>query len=249
MRMGTAELGRKRVLIFALVGICVLAFTSASAPAAPPNYDGVMGFAAIHGPSDPEDYSWTVTLGEDQTLELVDDQHAQVLYGDGHSAFGIAAEPAHDAGGATVPTTLAISGGDIITLTVHHRSGNPASSGAPFDYPITAGPGWEGGFHTEIVRGPPDETELREQRERAEREEREREVASENTVAARTCSVPKLDGMTLRHSARRLKNAGCAIGQVRRRTGGVGRVHVVGQSPRPGRVVVAGGTVSVTLGH
>jgi hypothetical protein len=157
-------------------GLFVVA-ARASDPAIPP-YDGAMGFPMINGPADPEEFSWEVVLGEGQGLESIDDQHAQVYYTKGHHpAFGISAVAAHDADGSSVPTSLSVSGGDVITLTVHHRAGDPAKGGAPFDYPIVAGSGWEGGFQTVVVSGPPGEQELREQREEGERRERQESVS------------------------------------------------------------------------
>jgi hypothetical protein len=132
-----------------------------------------MGFPTINGPADPEEFSWEVVLDEGQELESIDDQHAEVYYTQGHHpAFGISAVPAHDADGSNVPTSLSVSESDVITLTVHHRAGDPTKNGVPFDYPINAGSGWEGGYQTIIVSGPPDEQELREQREERERGER-----------------------------------------------------------------------------
>ncbi len=155
----------------------------ASDPAIPP-YDGTMIFPMINGPADPEEFSWEVVLSEGQELESVDDQHAQVYYTEGHHpALGISAVAAHDADGSSVPTSLSVSGGNVITLTVHHRAGDPTKGGAPFDYPIVAGSGWEGGLQTVIVSGPPDEQELREQREARERRERQ--------GAASTIAVPQ----------------------------------------------------------
>jgi hypothetical protein len=139
-----------------------------------PPYDGTMSFRSIGGPSGPEDFSWQVSLSEDQVLEQLDDQTAQVFWVPGHEpAFTINATLAHDAIGTNVPTTLAVSDGDVITLTVHHRDGNPLAGGAPFAYPIVAGAGWEGGFQTQVVIGPQDEAERRALRELHEREERE----------------------------------------------------------------------------
>jgi hypothetical protein len=99
---------------------------------------------------------------KDQYLEQVDEQTAEVYYSDGHPAFGIEAIPAHDADGTTVPTSLAVSGPDVITLRVHFRPDDPAAVGGPFDYPVIAGAGWEGGFSpVEIVLSSPDESELK----------------------------------------------------------------------------------------
>jgi hypothetical protein len=111
-------------------------------------YDGVLSFQAIQSPSEPEEYSWRVELEEGQELKQIDDQHAEGFFEDGHPAFSIVADPAHDAIGTNVPTTLAVTGPDVVTLTVHHREGNPLAGGAPFDYPVIAGAGWEGGFQT-----------------------------------------------------------------------------------------------------
>jgi hypothetical protein len=117
-----------------------------------------MSFPTIAGSTDPEEFSGEVVLSEGQELEAIDDQHAEVFYTDGpHPGLGISAEAAHDANGSNVPTTLSVSDGNVITLTVHHRAGDPAQDGAPFDYPITAGQGWNGDYQTVIVAGPPAE--------------------------------------------------------------------------------------------
>ena len=135
-------------------------------------YDGVM-LSAITGPQSPERFPLRIDLARRQELRQVSPTEVEVVYTDGTEAFVITAEKAHAADGAKVPTSLEMTGEDMVTLVVPHRAGNPAAGGAPFDYPITAGEGWEGGqFQTVIVQGPPDETELREmsERERIERE-------------------------------------------------------------------------------
>jgi len=159
----------------------------AAASGAVPLYDGGMTFQSIQGPESPEDYTWEVNLGEEQELRAVDDRHAAVYYTDTeHVAFQIEATPAHDAEGVAVPTTLAVTQPNVITLTVHHRS-------ATFDYPVTQGVGWEGGFKTEPTvviepnrEGPPP-----------------------------TCVVPDLSNRTLRASRRILHRAHCKLGRVR----------------------------------
>lgn len=114
-----------------------------------------MAFPSINSPSEPEEFSWRVILGKEQELVQLDEQRAEVIYpDDGTVAASIAAEAAHDAVGTEVPTSLSVSEGDVITLTVHHRVGNP-SAGEPFVYPVVAGKGWEGGFETVFVQGPP----------------------------------------------------------------------------------------------
>lgn len=150
----------------ALVAVGLLALLISGVQTAParadgpeiPPYDGIMGFPTIAIPADPEEFSWEVALGDEQKLEAIDDRHAQVYYTEGHHpAFGISAEAAHDADGSDVLTTLGVSGENVITLTVHHRAGDPTKGEASFDYPIIAGQGWEGDYQTVIVTGPPAE--------------------------------------------------------------------------------------------
>jgi hypothetical protein len=224
-----------------LIGVAVLAPTSASA--ALPPFNGLMSFPTIQGLADPEEFSWRVTLAEEQQLEAVDDQTARVRFTDGPTAFVIIAEPAHDADGSTVPTSVVVSGEDVVTLLVHHRAGDSAVGGAPFTYPVSNGPGWEGGLSTVIVKGPPDDQELREERERIERER------SEKPDALKGCSVPRLKGKSLKASKRRLRGTGCRVGKVTRLAGATAeRGRVVGQSPAPGAKRAQGSVVRVTLG-
>jgi hypothetical protein len=228
------------LIILVLAGM-LLSCSAASAALSP--YDGSMTFQAIQGPSDPEEYSWEVELGPGQYLEQVDDRNAQVYFEGGHTAFGITAALAHDAEGSNVPTTLAVSAPNVITLTVHHRAGNSAAGGASFVYPISGGEGWEGGFHTEFIQGPPDENELREARERVARE-RTADAASKEA-----CRVPQLRGRTLAASRRSLARSGCRIGRVRRgKATSAKPPRVVDQSPKAGVVLTAGASVRVTLG-
>lgn len=127
-----------------------------------PPFDGLMSFPAIDEVSGPQEFSWEVTPAEGQELESVDSLHARVYFTeDQTTAFEITAERAHDAKGAEVPTSLEVRLGNVITLLVHHRAGNPAAGGAPFDYPIAAGGGWELGSQPVQVFGPPDEAALR----------------------------------------------------------------------------------------
>ena len=114
-----------------------------------PAYDGIMAFQVIREASAPEDYSWEVTLREDESLKLIDEQHAGVFWEDGTEAMLITAQAAHGADGEAVPVTLAVAG-NVVTETVHfHQPG--------IIYPVSAGVGWEGGFQTyyaEIVEEP-----------------------------------------------------------------------------------------------
>ncbi|HEX3042208.1 MAG TPA: hypothetical protein VHP56_09000 [Solirubrobacterales bacterium] len=122
-----------------------------------PAYDGLMMFQDIRSASAPENYSWEVThIGADETLKLIDEHHAGLFWEDGTQAMTITAQLAHSATGASVPTSLSVSG-HIITLTVHHHE-------TTYAYPVLAGAGWEGGFMTEapVVIEPesPEEKEL-----------------------------------------------------------------------------------------
>lgn len=214
-----------------LVGTAVislgLAVTAVAEP--PPPYSGLMSFPAIQGSEDPEEFSWAVELGEEQELKAIDGTHAGVYYTDPEEtiAFTITAQPAHAADGADVPTTLAVTQPNVITLTVHHRAGNPAASGAPFDYPVTAGAGWEGGFQQHTVVGPPPT-----------------EQATPPTVPD-VCNVPYLSGLTLKAARRQLRRSHCTLGAVRgERSRGA---RVVKQFRKPGRELAAGTEVGVKL--
>jgi hypothetical protein len=113
-----------------------------------PIFDGMMTFESIRDATSPETFSWKVSLDTDQRLQSVDPQHAEVYWDDGTPAMMITAEPAHDATGTNVPTTLAVTSPNVITLSVAHH-------GSSFVYPITAGPGWETAY---VVETPgPDE--------------------------------------------------------------------------------------------
>jgi hypothetical protein len=217
----------------------LLVLVPAAASADLPIYGAADSFPLIHGPLDPEEYSWRVDLQAGQSLRLVDEHHAEVLYEGGERAFQITAELAHDAEGTDVPTSLEVLEPDVISFVVHHRAGNPAAGGAPFVYPIIAGAGWEGGIRSEVVVFPSDEQKLREARER---EARERE--------AKVCLVPRLRGQTLVVSRKRLRNAGCRVGAVGRRHGAAARKgRVVKQTPPPGSKLPAGAGVSFTLAN
>jgi hypothetical protein len=208
---------------FLLVVVAAFVLSPTAAMAELPAFNGLMSFQDIQGPEGPEDYSWELKLGEDQELRQIDETHAGVFYEDGTQAFGIEATAAHDAEGTTVPTTITVTAPNIIPLAVHHREGNPATGGAPFDYPVTAGVGWEGGFKTEAAivlepdrQGPP---------------------------TPPTCVVPDLSNRTLRASRRILHRAHCELGRVRgeRRR----EVRVVEQYRLVGKVLPAWTPVDV----
>src|SRR5215207_1429932 len=131
---------RVACLALALAGLAVVA---APAGADLPVYNGLTNFPTLKGPADPEDFSWEVTLWPGQELKQIDEREAAVFFDDEHVAMTIVAEQARDATGAAVPTSLAVSAPDLVTLTVHHRDGNPAASGTSFQSPISAGPPFE----------------------------------------------------------------------------------------------------------
>jgi PASTA domain len=209
-----------------------------------PVYDGAMTFPEIKDPTSPEDYSWEVELQNGQTLKSVSPTEAEVDYQSGHAAFTITAEGAHDAYGTDVPTTLEISAGNVITLVVHHREG-------PYVYPVTAGSGWEGGYQPPvIIKGPPDETELREMREA---EERSREASTRLPEPApfvpAHCTVPSLHGLSLKTAKAWLRAAHCGIGGVHLAAGATtGKGRVVKQFDPAGTQREAGSPVAVKLG-
>lgn len=185
---------RSALLAAVLACACAtLAPAVAAAEVAPP-FEGVMSFQAIQGPDGPDEFVWEVDLASDQELRQIDDQHAGVFYTDpGETqAFSITAGAAHDADGTAVPTTIAVTQPNIVTLTVYHRAGNPAAGGAAFDYPVIAGEGWDGGFQTIFVAMP-----------------------ATAVAPAPTCAVPDLSGRTLRASRKILHRAHCKLGRVR----------------------------------
>jgi hypothetical protein len=110
-----------------------------------PLFNGLMVFETIHGPTDPDEFSWELKLSPGQDLEQIDDQNAGVYFEDDTLMSRISAPPAHDLDGTTVPTSLAVTSPNVITVTVHHRPDDPAALGGPFDYPIDYGAGWTSG--------------------------------------------------------------------------------------------------------
>ncbi len=179
-------------------------------------------------------------LDEGQELRQIDDQHAAVYLVDTEPellAWTITATAAHDAIGSSVPTTLAVTGANVITLTVHHRAGNPAAGGATFIYPVTAGSGWEGGFQTYFAMMPPPEP-LPQQAS-----------TSDEVVQPSQCVVPRLKGKSLKASKWLLRQAKCLAGDVRKRgEANLRSGKVVRQFPRPGTSSALWTPVKLTLG-
>jgi hypothetical protein len=247
-----ARRASKAALICAVVFTCGFACWASEASASLPVYNGDMAFPTIYSPAEPEEFSWEVTLEDEEEMRQIDEKEIGVYYSSGHPAFAIQAEPASDAVGATVPTTIQVTGENIFTLIVHHREGNPAAAGAPFDYPIVAGSGWEGGFVPTEIEGPPDEKELREQREleeQMEREEREKRQEAEEAAQAKRCRVPALRGTAVAGAKRRLLHANCRLGAVTR-SGGVTRKtgRVVHQTEPAGSSLAQDARVGIKLG-
>jgi hypothetical protein len=214
-------------------------------------YDGSM-FFGITGPESPERYPLRIHLGEEQVLRQLSPTEVQVVYASGLVALTITAVKAHAADGASVPTTLEQTGRDVATLVVHHRAGNPAAAGAPFDYPIMEGEGWEGGFETVFVKGPPDEAELRAMHEREAAANRSSPAADEpsSLTPASRCTVPALRGLDLPAAKARLQAAHCAIGKVHRADGvNVGKGLVVKQFHAAGAKLAAETPIAVKLGR
>jgi hypothetical protein len=201
--------------------------------------DGIM-FSQIPGPEGPERYPLRVSIGEEQFLEQVSPTEVQV-FNSGHSPAGrIDAVKAHAADGENVPTTLERTGRDVVTLVVHHRAGNPAAGGAPFDYPITEGEGWGGGIETVFVqmRNP-----------NGEPAGSPTDGASSSRKASH-CTVPSLRALGLRAAKARLHAAHCAIGKVHRADGvTAGKGLVVKQFHAAGAKLAAETPIAVKLGR
>lgn len=210
--------------ILALLGILAAGPPSASAEPLPA-YDGGY-FPTINGPADPEEYSWQVELHDGQELRQIDDQRAAIYFEDETVMWVITAAPARDAWGTAVPTNLAVSEGNVVALTVHHREGNPAKDGVPFVYPVTYGSAFEVGYSSVTFIPPP--------------------VEPAPAEPPPGCVVPSLKGKSLKADRRQLREAGCRLGEVRGAHSKAARV--VSQRPRPGTVLEPDAEVGVKLG-
>jgi hypothetical protein len=120
-----------------------------------PKYNGILQFEQIREPSSPVEFSWEVSLLPGQELIPVPGgQYAAVYFEDGTQMMLIEAMPAHDATGHAVPTSLAVTGPNVITLTVNHHAG-------AYVYPVIAGPSYEVGYSTvEFFMPPPESPSL-----------------------------------------------------------------------------------------
>src|SRR3954447_23935071 len=142
--------------MWALILVATASFPGlVAAEEAIPEFDGTMPFVQIEDAQGPEEFTWRVSLGPDQGLEELSGQKARVFYiSDGGDAVTIDVGQAHDANGATVPTSLHVTQPDLITLTVHHRDGSP-ESGSSFRYLVIAGSGWQLGTAEPQIIVPP----------------------------------------------------------------------------------------------
>jgi hypothetical protein len=213
----------RSVFLVAVLALSLIAPAAAGAEVLPPS-DGFMSFHPIQGAEEPEEFSWEMKLGEDEELRLIDETHAGVYWMETDTlAMSIVAEKAHDSEGATVPTTIAVTQPNVISLTVHHRAGNPAAAGAPFHYPVVAGAGYEGGFQTIHAVMPP----------------------TEQAPPAPQCAVPDVSDRTLRAARKMLNRAGCALGPVRGERSR--RARVVRQYRAAGKSLPVGTEVGVKV--
>jgi hypothetical protein len=193
------------------------------------------GFPTITGPASPEEYEQHVDLeelGPGFTVRQIDAEEIVVENPEGHAVKWFRLATAHDAEGATVPTSLRLEG-DAVILTVHHREGNPAANFAPFKYPITDGPGWEGGYRTISV----------------ELSEHNPPSTQQPPAAPTPCAVPSLHGLSLRAAKTKLHADHCSIGQVHLAAGATrSKGKVVKQFRLAGAELAGGAPVAVKLG-
>jgi hypothetical protein len=249
MKTTAPKNGRKRLaacaaVLCALIASLAIAVAPAAAEtgdAAPirPISEGGFSFPDITGPESPEEYPYQLKpLSPEMRMRQVSDQEIVVEYLEyGVISYSIQAEPAHDAVGATVPTTLALAEdeeGPVVTLTVHFRAGNPAAGGAPFAFPVMGGEGWEGGYRTISV-------ELNEPKPPAK--------DPPPPPPPPTCTVPPLHGLGLRAAKARLRADHCAIGKVHLAHGATrGKGKVVKQFRAAGTQLTTGAPVAIKLG-
>lgn len=195
------------------------------------NFGGIFDFAVIHGPEAPENYPFRVNLREGEVLEQLSPTEVAIEF-EGEVRMGtLVAEKARDAWGTEVPTTLMQTGPEVVTLTVHHRAGNPAAGGVPFIYPITPGPGFVVGNSTVTVIKPP-------------------EYGAPGTKQTPRCEVPSLHDLKLRAAKAKLRTAHCAIGAVHLAAGtGPATGRVVKQFRAAGTELATGAPVAVKLGR
>jgi PASTA domain-containing protein len=248
-----------KAALFVVVVALSLGLVAAPAGAEPvegpqyPEFNGLANFPTIKGPTEPDEFTWQVRLGEDQELLLASETEAWVMYDDGANSFksfAITAEGARDLSGAYVPTTLRVAEGGILTFVVHDREGNVAAGGAPFAYPIVPARSWApSDVHPIEVVGPPDEMEIEAERIAAQRAKEAQQAEAPGTTPAPACRVPSVHGLRLAAAKAKLRADHCAIGQVRLAHGATtGKSKVVKQFKPAGTQLTAGTPVAVKLG-
>src|ERR1700744_2821314 len=133
---------RKRLAVAAAIA-CALAaasvFAVGAAPAAAETGGGMSGYSGLDWPTfelsvESESWSLRIALESEQSLRLVSPEEA-VIERAGVEEGQIVAPLYRDAAGVGVPATLAVSEGDVLTLTVHHHQGT-------YDYPIASEEPW-----------------------------------------------------------------------------------------------------------
>jgi hypothetical protein len=236
MRQGLVVLMAVALALFASAIGGASAGAEMVSDAEPVAYTSPGSFPDIASPAAAEEYGYRLEdLAPTDTVSQVSADEIVVFNEEGTPLFGIHRGLAHAADGATVPTTLRLEEEDLVVLTVHHREGNPAAGGAPFAYPITGGPGWEGGFRT--ISG-----EMNEPKPPAPTPE-------PAPPAPTPCTVPSLHGLSLKSAKARLRAAHCVVGQVRLAAGATaGKGKVVKQFHPAGTQLGAGAAVAVKLG-
>jgi hypothetical protein len=226
-----------------VVGVGVAAAEEGDAAPLRPIGEGGLGFPEITGPTGFEEYPMKLNLEAGQVARQVDPQTVAVEYSEsGAQSYVLKAEAAHDVDGAAVPTTLTLSADDVITLGVHFKAGNPIAGGAPFAFPISGGPGWEGGWQ-------PIHVELDEPKPIPEAPA----VSEANPPLplpepVTPCTVPSLHGLSLRAAKARLRAEHCSLGAVHLAAGATaGKGTVAKQFRAAGARLGAGAPVAVKL--
>lgn len=224
-------------LFCALVASLAVAVTPAAAEE-PAEYLSAGNFPEIASASAPEEYETRLALREGDTARQINEKEVVVFDAEGAEVGWVKLNLAHDADGTNVPTTLRLVEGDEVITTVHHREGNPMDGGAPFAYPISGGPGWEGGYRTVSL-------ELNEPKPTATPAA---PAATAPTPPASACTVPALHGLSLRAAKAMLRSADCSIGHVGLSRGAtLGKGDVVRQARSAGTQLAAGTRVAVKL--
>jgi hypothetical protein len=140
--------------------------------------DGSLVDLIVRGAKAPSRESWSLNLAEGEQLEVADSHHVTLRNAAGRAVASIVAEPARDAVGKTVPTSLSVAEHDRVSLEVEPPKGAV--------FPIVAGIGVQAGTFHVTAKGPESAAELRREEERVEREEEEiRQIEKEGKTPPR----------------------------------------------------------------